>query len=671
MTMFGLHHLSIRQRVAGGFALVLVLCGTLAVASIQGTRTITGSVASSRSTAIAALAAEEFASRLAELNDAMSRYALSGTGGDRNEATRRLGLTAEAFDKLSRESASGDAAAQEIRAAFAEYRGATEDTFKAVGGRFSGAEEVKRTGIEFNNLASAIVARLGARQRVEALPIGVQLHDSLQESLVAATRYLASLNPADAETAKTRLDAMQRADLQGLANAAADDARLLRFVPAVPELVKKYAAAIDKLLQATDLYIKSNKQRQDAADKLAAAAAKLKAAQLKTENEAVSLSNATLKRVANINIGISLAVMICGVLVALLLARSIVRPIGGMTGIMKALAAGKLDVPVPQVARRDEIGDMARAVEVFKDNAVAMHKLEDEQQQARQRGEAERRQEMLRLASAFEASVSAVVDSVSSASTELHAEAEQMTSTATVATQKADAVASGSSRASHNVEAVASATQELAVSFDEIARQVSDASRVAKEARTEAERTNTSIQALAENAQHIDGIIELIQGIAKQTNLLALNATIEAARAGEAGKGFAVVASEVKSLADQTARATHEISGQIESMQGASAGAVAAIGAILSTIERIDSISSSIAASVEEQQSATREIDRSVQQAAKETHDVSDTISGVTVAAVETGKAASHVLSAARDLSQQSERLRREVGAFLGKVRAA
>ena len=672
LNILPLHHLSIRQRVAGGFAFVLVLCGTLAIASIQGTRVITGSVASSRSTAIAALAAEEFATRLAELNNAVSRYALSGTGADRSEASRRLALTAEAFDKLSRENATGNAAAEEIRTAFDQYRAATEDTFKAVGGRFAAAEDLKRTGIEFNNLTSAIVARLASRERVEALPIGTQLEESLQASLVAATRYLTSLNPADADTAKTRLAAMQNdIDLQGLAVAAGGDARLQRFSRAVPELVKNYAAAIDKLLQSTDLYIKSNKERQDAAEKLAMAASKLKETQLATQNAAVSLSNATLQRVADVNIGVSSAVMVCGFLVAFLLSRSIVRPIAGITGIMKSLASGNHSVAVPQVARRDEIGDMARAVQVFKDNAVAMHNLEDEQKQARQRNDSERRKEMLRLAAAFEASVSAVVDSVSSASTELHAEAEQMSSTATAATHKADAMASGSSRASRNVETVASATQELAVSFGEIARQVSDASRVAKDARAEAQRTNTSIQALAENAQHIDGIIALIQGIAKQTNLLALNATIEAARAGEAGKGFAVVASEVKSLADQTARATQEISGQIENMQGASAGAVDAIAAILATIERIDAISSSIAASVEEQQSATQEIDRSVQQAAKETQDVSATISGVTEAAVETGKVAGHVLNAARDLSRQSEHLRQEVSAFLAQVRAA
>ena len=668
--MLTLQNLSIRKRVAGGFALVLVLCALLALASIQGMRVVTGSVASSRSTAITALAAEEFASRLAELNNAVLRYALSGTGSDRNEASRSLASTAEAFEKLSHES--GNTTAEEIRVAFDQYRAATDDTFKAVGGRFSSAEELKRNGIEFNNLASAIVSRLARRERVEALPIGTQLQESLQASLVAATRYLASLNPADADTAKTRLDVMQNdIDMSGLAAAARGDARLERFSQAVPELVKKYAGAIDKLLQSTDLYIKANKQRQDAAEKLATAAAKLKETQLATQTEAVSFSNATLQRVADINIGVSLTVMMCGAVIAFLLSRSIVRPIAGITGIMKALASGNLSVPVPQVARRDEIGDMARAVQVFKDNAVAMHDLEEEQKQTRQRSDAERRQEMLRLAAAFEASVSAVVESVSSASTELNAEAEQMSSTAAVATRKADAMASGSGRASRNVETVASATQELAYSFDEIARQVGDASRVAKDARTEAQRTNTSIQALAENAQHIDSIITLIQGIAKQTNLLALNATIEAARAGEAGRGFAVVASEVKSLADQTARATHEISEQIQNMQGASQGAVGAIGAILGTIERIDAISSSIASAVEQQQAATQEIDRSVQQASKETRDVSATIGGVTEAAVETGKAATHVLTAARELSQQSEHLRQEVGSFLTKVRAA
>ena len=662
--------LSIYQRVFGGFAIVLVLCGLLAAASIQGTRLITSGVASSRSTAIAALAAEEFSSRIAELNNKVSQYALSGTVADRDEASRQLGVAAEAVEKVAHESESGGEAAANISRAFSEYRTATEDCFKAVGGRFVSADDLKRTSIELNNVASAIVVRLMSDNAANAIPDGLRVKEAFQDSLVAATRYLASENPADADTANTHLKTLQNS-IGTLAETAQDNAKVQRFVRAMPELVKGYAAAIADLIRSTDLYVQSTMQRQRTAERLAALATTLKNANLADQDKAVASAADTLRKVAEINVVASIIVLVLGGFVALLLSRSIARPVTAITNVMKALAAGNLAQSVPHVSRQDEIGDMARAVEVFKENASAVQRLEEEREEMQRRSAAERREDMLRLANTFDATVNGVVETVASAATELRAEAEQMSATAAATSDRSAAVAAASGRASHNVDTVAAATEELTASFNRVAREVTGSSQVARDARAEAERTNEAIKGLAANAQKIDGVIALIQGIAKQTNLLALNATIEAARAGEAGKGFSVVAGEVKSLANQTAHATAEISGQIQSMQAASNGAVSAIAAISATIERIDAISSSIAAAVEQQRLATQEIARSVQQAARETQQVSGTITSVTEAAAQTGSAASHLLTAARDLSQQSERLRQELDAFLAKVRAA
>ena len=661
---------SIYQRIFGGFVVVLSLCAVLAIASIQGMRVIEGDVGNSRATAAAALSAEQFASSVIELNYKVTRYALTGTSTDRTAAQEQLTAVQEALRAVEATAGKDDPTVAKLRAAFTRYQAATEETFLSVSGRFAAGEDLKKTSIELANLASAVAARLLRDNLGDLLPTGVRIDESLQASLVAATRYLSSQNPADADAAKSYLSKLEE-DTASLAAAAGRDARLQRFADAMPPSIKNYADAIGALIHSTDLFIDATTKREEAGQSLLGTASELRRSNVETQDAAVRSVGRTLGQVASVNVILAIVVLVAGCGLAYFLSRGIARSVAGITRVMKSLASGDLGVDVPQAARRDEIGEMARAVEVFKENAAAVKRLEEEQKEMQRRSEAARREEMLRLADAFDATVSAVVDSVSSASAELGAEAEQMTSTAGVTTTKADAVAAASGRASHNVETVATATEELTVSFNEIGRQVTDASAIAKEARGEAEHTDRTIQGLADNARKIDGVIELIQGIARQTNLLALNATIEAARAGEAGKGFGVVASEVKSLASQTARATEEISEQIQSMQAASKGAVDAIGAILAPMERIDGISSSIASAVKQQQAAAQQIARSVQQAARETHDVSDTIGGVTAAADETGNAAGHVLSAARELSQQSERLRREVDAFLAKVRAA
>ncbi len=353
-----------------------------------------------------------------------------------------------------------------------------------------------------------------------------------------------------------------------------------------------------------------------------------------------------------------------------LVARTITRPITAMTNAMTKLAGGDNKTMVPAVDRSDEIGDMARTVEVFKKNAL--EKEESEARQAAERAERERRAKLMeRHVSAFDASVGEVVTAVSNGADTMRSSAEAMSATASQASEKSTAVAAASEEASANVQTVASAAEELSASITEISRQVSQAEQVSQTAVGEAGRMNEEVQGLAQAAQKIGEVVNLISDIAGQTNLLALNATIEAARAGEAGKGFAVVASEVKSLATQTGRATEEIATQISDMQSATSSAVTAIGAIGERINEISQISGTIAAAVEEQGSATQEIANNVQQASEGTLEVNTNISGVSAAASETGQVASQVLEASSTMAGQADLLRSRVEEFLANVRSA
>jgi methyl-accepting chemotaxis protein len=350
---------------------------------------------------------------------------------------------------------------------------------------------------------------------------------------------------------------------------------------------------------------------------------------------------------------------------------SFAKPIVRLTGAMKELASGNNTVDVPNAQRRDEVGEMARTVEVFKQHAIEIEQMETEKTEHERRTEEEKKAAMNALADEFEARVSGIVDTVSSQSTEMHATAQAMSATAEETSRQATTVATASEQASANVQTVASAAEEMSASVDEITRQVGESVEIASRANQEAERTNQTVQGLAAAADKIGEIVNLISEIAEQTNLLALNATIEAARAGEAGKGFAVVASEVKSLANQTAKATEEIATQINEMQSVSGDAVNAIGGIARTIEEIGAIAQTISSAVAQQGSSTREIAENTQQAAAGTQEVSSTIASVTQAASETGAAAQQVLIAAGELSKQSETMRAEVGTFLAKVRVS
>ncbi len=360
-----------------------------------------------------------------------------------------------------------------------------------------------------------------------------------------------------------------------------------------------------------------------------------------------------------------------GTALAWLIGNGIANPIGRMTVAMRKLADGDTSTDVPGVGRGDEVGEMAATVQVFKENMIKANQMTAEQEAMKKRAEIEKRETMNRMADEFEASVKGIVNTVSSAATELQSSAQSLSGTAEETNRQSTAVAAASEQASTNVQTVSSAAEELAASVSEIGQQVAQSTQIAFRAVEDAQRTNATIENLSAAAQKIGQVVELISDIAAQTNLLALNATIEAARAGEAGRGFAVVASEVKSLAGQTAKATDDIGQQIAAIQAQVEDSVGAIRAIGGTIEQISTISTAIASAVEEQGAATQEIARNVQQAAVGTRDVSSNIVGVTQAAGETGQSAGQVLGAASELSRQSELLREQVDRFIATVRAA
>ena len=368
----------------------------------------------------------------------------------------------------------------------------------------------------------------------------------------------------------------------------------------------------------------------------------------------------------------TLGVMALAIVANFLAARNgVARPLKAGIATMKRLAEGDLTVDTPMPRRRDEIGEIMAALAVFKANGLEVERMKTEQSAAEQRGAEARQSEMMRLADGFEGAVGQIVETVSSASKELEASAGTLSSISERSQALAGAVAASSEEASSNVQSVASATEEMSSSVNEISRRVQDSARIANDAVAQAGETNRRVAELATAAARIGDVVELINSIAGQTNLLALNATIEAARAGEAGRGFAVVAAEVKALAEQTAKATSEISQQINGIQAATQDSVAAIREIGSTIGQMSEIASAIASAVEEQGATTQEISRNVQQAASGTLQVSANIGDVQRGVDESGAAASQVLSAAQSLSSESTRLKHEVDRFLNSVRAA
>jgi methyl-accepting chemotaxis protein len=513
------------------------------------------------------------------------------------------------------------------------------------------------------------IASNAAESELPAVELGAkQVGTQFQAAIAIANTFVINSDQTVATSALARLKFVEHA-LQAIST---NEETLVAGLKEAAGLLGEYRQALTKLVESAKAIDDLVTAMSNSAGAIMQGSGAMKADLVSDQQRLEAETNDIIGETQKLIVWLAAGGFVLGGLFALLLGRGIAKPMTAMCQAMRELAGGNFEIVLPGLGRKDELGEMASAVEEFKVQAVARAERDAASQAAQNKAAgAARRAELIRFADDFEAAVGAIVSNVSTSAGHLEQAAGTLTRTAE-ATQRLSSQAAGrSEQASDNIQSVASATEELSVSVDEIGRRVRDSNRIAEAAVSQAEQTDGRIGKLSRAAQEIGDVVKLITAIAEQTNLLALNATIEAARAGDAGRGFAVVAAEVKSLSEQTAKATDEISHHIAGMQGATQESVAAIKEIGATIGQISSIASSIASAVEQQGGATQEIARNVQSVAQGTRDATADIVEVNRGATETGAASGEVLSSAKVLSSESTRLKAELDRFMANIRAA
>ena len=667
----GLLTLRFRAKVILGFAVVLALTAASMAFAYFGFERVAMAVATYRTSVSEADMARTIDRELVSYQALARYYAVTGNADDETAAA-----AAEASLKAAITKSASATTASARREQIAKLQGEFEHFTKIFGEIGELIRDNKRIAQDqlmgvsnkvrskFDDLGdTAALAGLDSVQN-SAKDLGAQY---LSISTMVST-YIAKPEPRTSDGVIARTKFLETS----LVSIHANNEKITQRVVEISELLKGYRASFVKFSENAKSIAKLSTGMTDAAAAILQLSNSLKSDLSADQQRIETEASATIGETERFILMLAAGGLALGAVLALMLGNGISRPMIRMCKAMRELAAGNFDVVLPGLGRKDEIGEMASAVEEFKVQAVAKAERDAAGQEAQNKAAgAARRAELIRFADEFESAVGSIVSNVSASAVQLETAAGTLTRTAETTQNLSSQVAGASEEASSNMQSVASATEELSTSVDEIGRRVRESSRIADAAVRQAGETDARIGKLSHAAQQIGDVVKLITAIAEQTNLLALNATIEAARAGDAGRGFAVVASEVKSLASQTARATDEISNHISGMQGATQELVVAIKEIGGTIGQISEIASTIAAAVEQQSSATQEIARSVQNVAQGTQEAASSVMQVNRGATETGSASEEVLHSARSLSAESTRLREELDRFMGNIRAA